>query len=220
MAIHDRVSVNPMTTIAMPFAEAVELWVELGTVRIGLNAIQLENTGWDDSLARVMNAGLDVRYLNYGPSARIDDEVGWRHDQAVLHRAVDAAALVGSPCVYLCTGSPGQFLWEDAVPLLEVRLAPVIALTSVMPHLVPIAVPPLDRDRAIAILTTSADSPLLKFYSRLATCGLDTELTSEAIQGLVHQAAERFPDLGMHGVVRVLNELEANIFLQLYGGNS
>ncbi|CAB4747895.1 MAG: TIM barrel protein [Actinobacteria bacterium] len=126
MSIHERVSVNPMTTISMPLADAVALWLELGTTRVGLNALQLERTGWDDAIALVRAAGLDVRYLNYGPSAGIDDEAGWHHDQAVLHRAVDAAAALGAPCVYLCTGSPGRCLWEEAVALLGQRLLPVI----------------------------------------------------------------------------------------------
>jgi sugar phosphate isomerase/epimerase len=126
MAIHARVSVNPMTTIAMPLSDAIALWLELGTTRVGLNAIQLDNTGWSDAVERVASAGLDVCYLNYGPSASIDDAVGWQKDQAVLLRAVDAAAALGAPCVYLCTGSPGSCLWEEAVSLLGERLAPVI----------------------------------------------------------------------------------------------
>ena len=85
MAMHPRVSVNPMTTIAMPFDEAVALWLELGTTRVGLNAIQLDNTGWTDAVALVAAAGLDVRYLNYGPSARVDDAAAWEKVVSAVH---------------------------------------------------------------------------------------------------------------------------------------
>jgi sugar phosphate isomerase/epimerase len=126
MAIHPRVTVNPMTTIGMPLAEAAELWTELGTVRVGLNAIQMERTGWREGLDIVRHAGLDVVYLNYGPAARVDDAQGWQHDQAVLERAIDAAALLGADCVYFCTGSPGTCLFEEAAEHLARRLAPVL----------------------------------------------------------------------------------------------
>jgi sugar phosphate isomerase/epimerase len=126
MTIHPRITVNPMTTIGLPLAEAAELWNELGTVRVGLNAIQMERTGWAAGLDIVRHAGLDVVYLNYGPSARVDDADGWREDAAVLRRAVDAAAVVGADCVYFCTGSPGDCLFEEAVEHLAARLAPVL----------------------------------------------------------------------------------------------
>ncbi len=126
MVIHPRVSVNPMTTIAMSLQDAADLWVALGTTRVGLNAIQLERTGWDTGLEIAERAGLDVVYINYGPAARIDDAEAWKHDQAVLCRAVDAAARLGASCVYFCTGSPGACLGDDAVEQLARRLAPVI----------------------------------------------------------------------------------------------
>ena len=126
MAIHPRVSVNPMTTIAMPLHEAADLWVSLGTTRVGLNARQLDAMGWAEAIAIVQRAALDVVYLNYGPSARVDDADAWRHDEAVLLQAVDAACALGARCVYLCTGSPGTCLWEAAVTHLGSRLAPVI----------------------------------------------------------------------------------------------
>ena len=73
-----------------------------------------------------MHAGLDVVFLNHGPSARVDDAEGWRHDAAVLCRAVDAAALLGADCVYFCTGSPGRCLGDEAVDRFAERLAPVL----------------------------------------------------------------------------------------------
>lgn len=116
-----------MTTIALPFEEAVALWGELGITRVGLNAIQMERVGWAHGLEVVRRAGLDVIFLNYGPAARVDDPEGWRHDEGVLCRAVDAAALLGADCVYFCTGAPGRCLGDEAVEQLGRRLAPVIA---------------------------------------------------------------------------------------------
>lgn len=126
MSIHPRVTVNPMTTFALPLADAAALWTELGTVRVGLNAIQMERTGWADGLDIVRHHGLDVVYLNYGPAAAVDDAAGWQHDQQVLMRAVDAAALLGADCVYFCTGSPGACLFEEATEHFAARVAPVL----------------------------------------------------------------------------------------------
>lgn len=126
MALHPRVSVNPMTTVGMPFDDAIALWAELGITRVGLNAIQMEQIGWSRGIDAVRHAGLDVVYLNYGPAARVDDPDGWRADAAVLSRAVDAAALLGAECVYFCTGAPGALFGDAAVDALGARLAPVL----------------------------------------------------------------------------------------------
>lgn len=126
VSIHPRVTVNPMTTITMPLAAAAALWVELGTVRVGLNAGQMDRTGWAEGIEIVRRHGIDVVYLNYGPAAAVDDPAGWRHDAQVLTRAIDAAALFGADCVYFCTGSPGACLFEEAAEHLAARLAPVL----------------------------------------------------------------------------------------------
>jgi sugar phosphate isomerase/epimerase len=126
MAMHPRISVNPMTTIALAFDDAVALWEELGIERVGLNAIQMETVGWAKGIDAVERADIEVAYLNYGPRARVDDPVGWRDDAAVLCRAVDAAARLGSGCVYFCTGSPGAALGDEAIAHFGERLAPVL----------------------------------------------------------------------------------------------
>jgi sugar phosphate isomerase/epimerase len=127
MPIHPRVSVNPMCTVASPVDEVLTLWEELDIRRVGLSAIQLNAQGWDPWLAAVAASDLDVVYLNYGISAAVTDDSGWKKDESTLLRMVDAAASLGAECIYFSPGPPGQVRWEEAVDRLGHHLRRVVA---------------------------------------------------------------------------------------------
>jgi sugar phosphate isomerase/epimerase len=126
VTIHPRVSVNPMTTIAMSLDDAIALWRELGVQLVGLNVSQLEATGWNRSIDAMSDSGLRVEYLNFGIPCAVTDDAGWRLTEPVLQRAIETAAALGAPTFYFCTGPPGPLRWEDAVDLLGHRLARVL----------------------------------------------------------------------------------------------
>jgi sugar phosphate isomerase/epimerase len=127
MAIHPRVSVNPMTTIAMTLDDAIELWHELGVSLVGLNVSQLEATGWDHSIDAMRASAICVEYLNFGIPCAVTDDAGWRATEPLLQRAVETAQALGAPTFYFCTGPPGALRWEDAVDMLGHRLVRVLA---------------------------------------------------------------------------------------------
>ncbi|NLE78214.1 MAG: hypothetical protein GX610_01300, partial [Rhodococcus sp.] len=132
MAIHPRVSVNPMTTFSLAFEDTIAVWREIGAHTVGVNVMHLDAQGWDRSIelllgARQGDAPLRVEYLNYGISSAVTDDAGWSETEAVLLRAVEAAHRLEAPTFYFCTGPPGSLRWEDAVDLLGDRLSRVIA---------------------------------------------------------------------------------------------
>lgn len=130
MRIHPRVSVNPMTTVALSIDDAIGVWRSLGVERVGLNVGQIEANGWQRTIEAVRDAGLRVEYLNHGIPCAVTDDAGWEQTERTLRRAVETAAAVGASTFYFCTGSPGGLRWEDAVELLGRRLAPVQALAA------------------------------------------------------------------------------------------
>ncbi|HEX7095409.1 MAG TPA: sugar phosphate isomerase/epimerase family protein [Acidimicrobiales bacterium] len=130
MPVHPRVSVNPMATVSLPLADAVDIWRALDVSLVGLNVMQLETCGWERAVEIVRGAGLRVAYLNHGIPCAVTDDTGWAAAERVLCRAVETAAAVGAPTFYFCTGSPGHLRWEEAVELLGRRLAPVQSLAE------------------------------------------------------------------------------------------
>jgi sugar phosphate isomerase/epimerase len=126
MAIHPRVSVNPMTTISMSLDDTVTLWRDLGVHTVGLNVTQLESAGWIGRVDALRASGIRVEYLNYGIPCAVTDDAGWRSVEPTMVRAVETAAELGAPTFYFCTGAPGALRWEDAVDMLGHRLVRVL----------------------------------------------------------------------------------------------
>ncbi len=124
--MHDRVSVNPMALRALPVDEEAAALAAIGARRIGVASQKLEAGGWGRGLRALQDAGLEIAYLVHGVFTPVDDDAGWAAESDQLRRAIDAAAAVGAPFVYLCTGPPGPLRWEDAVAALGNRLAPAI----------------------------------------------------------------------------------------------
>ncbi|HEX4082329.1 MAG TPA: TIM barrel protein [Acidimicrobiales bacterium] len=124
--MHDRVSVNPMALRAVPVDEEAVALAAIGARRIGVASQKLPPTDWDRDLRVLQDAGLEIAYLVHGVFTPVDDAAGWTTELDGLLRAVDAAAAVRTPFVYLCTGPPGPLRWEDAVAQLGDRLAPAI----------------------------------------------------------------------------------------------
>src|ERR1700678_4088385 len=116
--MHDRVAVNPRALRAPPVDEEAVALAAIGARRIGVASQKLPATGWARDLRILQDAGLEVAYLVHGVFTAVDDDAGWAAEAHRLRRAVDAAAAVGAPFVYLCTGPPGPLRWEDAVAAL------------------------------------------------------------------------------------------------------
>jgi sugar phosphate isomerase/epimerase len=150
MTIHPRVTVNPMCTVAWTVDDVLAVWADLDIRRVGLSAIQLNAQGWDPWLQAVKASDLDVVYLNYGISAQVTDDEGWKRDEATLLRMVDAAAELDAECIYFSPGPPGQVRWEEAVERLGAQLSGVIAAAN-------------ERHIAIGLENTVSSRPELGF---------------------------------------------------------
>jgi sugar phosphate isomerase/epimerase len=115
--LHPRVSVNAISSIQQTLAEDVALWQRLGIDHVGLILHKVEATGWAESERMLREAGLRVSTIA-GPvpvSLRADpDSDARRAEQAVIARALELAAAVGAPTMYLCSGPADGLTWDDA----------------------------------------------------------------------------------------------------------
>jgi sugar phosphate isomerase/epimerase len=119
--------VSAICTFAWSLEQDLAFYAEAGITNVGISVVKLERSGWADGARRVGDAGLRVSNLiGLGPF-HLAEPSQWEGQRARLTRALDAAEIVGAPCVVCTTGPAGPLTWEEAADALEVALAPVLA---------------------------------------------------------------------------------------------
>jgi sugar phosphate isomerase/epimerase len=133
VAVHPRLSVNSICSYGQPLADDIELWRELGVEHVALILPKIEEIGWPEARARVIDAGVRVSTI-FGPTYRpldADPALGWRaEDQAGTDQTLEFAAEVGAASVYICTGAATTMAWDEAADAFCEFLAPSVALAE------------------------------------------------------------------------------------------
>ncbi len=125
--MHDRVSVSAICTFGLTLEEDLAFWREHAITNVGVSVAKLERFGWDDGLARVVDAGLRVTNLiGLGPFQLAHPE-RWGAQQERLVRALEVARAVRAECLVFTTGPAGPLVWDAAADALETAIAPVLA---------------------------------------------------------------------------------------------
>jgi sugar phosphate isomerase/epimerase len=107
---HPRISVNSLSSFRQSFDDDLALWKELGVEHVGLISPKMEAIGWKN--APTLVEGLRV--------SNIAAEVH------VLHESIDLAAMVGADVVYICSGTIGARLWEQAAAAFVTDMKPFV----------------------------------------------------------------------------------------------
>lgn len=132
---HPRVSVNAISSIQQTLEQDVALWQQLGIDHVGLILHKVEAAGWDEAEPMLRDAGLRVSTIA-GPvpvSLReAPDSDARRAEQAVITRALELAAAVGAPTMYLCSGPADGLAWDDAAASFCAGVAPVVERASAL----------------------------------------------------------------------------------------
>jgi sugar phosphate isomerase/epimerase len=127
--MHDRVCVSAISSYRNSIIEDLELWARHGIDHVGVSVAKLEAHGWDDGVARVLDAiggGLRVdNLIGLGPF-HLAQPVQWDAQRDRLTRSIDAAAEFDAGCMVFTTGPATPLTWEAAVDALEAALAPVL----------------------------------------------------------------------------------------------
>lgn len=127
--LHPRVSVNAISSIQQTLDEDVALWQRLAVDHVGLILHKLQAAGWEESERMLRDAGLRVSTIA-GPvpvSLREDpDSDARRAEQAVIARALELAAEVGAPTMYLCSGPADGLTWDAAAASFCAGVAPSV----------------------------------------------------------------------------------------------
>jgi sugar phosphate isomerase/epimerase len=127
--MHPRACVSAISTFRLSLVDDLAFWAEHSIDQVGVSVAKLEAHGWDDGVARVVDAvGSGLRVVNLiglGPFhlARPDR---WAEQQERLVRAIAAAEAFGAGCLVFTTGPATPLRWEEAADALEHALAPVL----------------------------------------------------------------------------------------------
>lgn len=125
--MHERVSVSAICTFGLTLEEDLAFWREHGITNVGISVAKLERHGWDDGLARIVDAGLRVTNLiGLGPFHLAHPD-RWGAQQERLVRAVQVARAVDAECLVFTTGPAGPLEWDAAANALETAITPVLA---------------------------------------------------------------------------------------------
>jgi len=114
-SVHERLVVNQVSLpVDNPLARDVQLLIGVGVTRMGVNADKLAAAGWDEGIATLQRADMQVPYLIHRTAFKLADPSGRGQEIARAHRTIDAAAALEAPLVYLTTGPAGPLSWEEA----------------------------------------------------------------------------------------------------------
>lgn len=128
MRIHPRLSVNQASTIGWPLERDLELFADLGVRDVSLLQRKLEATGdVAGAVGRVNAAGLAVDNVAVGPCFELTRPAQWAAGRDRLRDCLRIAGELGSRCVVVTTGGPGDLGWEGAADALESAIGPVVA---------------------------------------------------------------------------------------------
>ena len=71
--------------------EYLDALAETGMTRSGIGRAYLDDEGWEESLARVEAAGVELTYLGFRVLFELDKPETWDDQRALLRKAIDAA---------------------------------------------------------------------------------------------------------------------------------
>jgi sugar phosphate isomerase/epimerase len=127
--VHPRACVSAISTFTCTLTEDLAFWSAHGIDRVGVSVAKLESHGWDDGVARVVDAvgsGLQVvDLIGLGPFHLAHPD-RWPAQQERLTRAIDAAVAFGAACLVFTTGPATPLRWEEAADALAAAMGPVL----------------------------------------------------------------------------------------------
>jgi len=127
--MHPRACVSAISTFRLSLVDDLAFWAEHSIDQVGVSVAKLEAHGWDDGVARVVDAvGSGLRVVNLiglGPFHLAHPD-RWAEQQERLVRAIAAAEAFGAGCLVFTTGPATPLRWEEAADALERALAPVL----------------------------------------------------------------------------------------------
>lgn len=89
------------------------LWADLGIDNVGLISPKLELAGWDVARHAIFDAGLSVSSMSCYRDGIVP--------------SLEFAGAIGTPVLYIITGSAGSTPWEEAAAKFCVEMAPHVA---------------------------------------------------------------------------------------------
>jgi sugar phosphate isomerase/epimerase len=124
--VHPRVCVSAISTFRLDLAGDLAFWAAHDIDCVGVSVAKLDAFGWDEGVARILDAGLRVGNLIGVGAFLLTDPSQWEPQRERLLRALQAGHAMGAECVVFTTGPSRQLPWDEAADALESALAPVL----------------------------------------------------------------------------------------------
>jgi sugar phosphate isomerase/epimerase len=126
--MHDRISVNSICFPGARFRELVGYWRELGTHRVSLVSVLMQEEGMaatrealrDFQVETIAHPFMSGRHLEPG-------EESWREARDTLSQLIRDAKTLGARSIYLLSGGHGTLTWEEAADAFRAAVAPCVA---------------------------------------------------------------------------------------------
>jgi sugar phosphate isomerase/epimerase len=127
--MHERVSIDSLCFPGATLTDMASYWRELEPRCISFMTGLLPD---DLALPRTIIADGGYTFAGMGHlflwGHQLDEEGAiWDEERALLSRAIDAAAALGAPTVYMLTGGHGALTWEEAAERFSAGIAPCVA---------------------------------------------------------------------------------------------
>lgn len=123
--LHPRLSVSGISTISWSLAEDISYWQSAGVTRVGVASHKLAAHGVEAAARDLAAAGIAVGNVVGGTGFHVDRPEGWDDERAALMATVDAADLLGAPCVCTLPGPAGRLRSDEAVAAFAEAVGPV-----------------------------------------------------------------------------------------------
>lgn len=128
-SLHERVSVDSLCFPGADLSDMAGYWRQLGPHAISCMTSLLPE---DPSQPREIIADGGYTFVGMGHlflwGHHLDEEGAvWDEERAKLSRAIDSAAELGVPTIYLLTGGHGALSWEEAAGRFSAGIAPCVA---------------------------------------------------------------------------------------------
>lgn len=120
-----RTCVSGMAALSWDLIDELAMYRRVGPDLVGLPALKLEAYGPDRALAAIVDSGLTVGYLVF-PITVHPSEPAASDEVRRLIAALDMAAELDAPLVYVTSGPSGRLSWEEAAQAYMDRMRPAI----------------------------------------------------------------------------------------------
>lgn len=124
--MHPRLSVHTAGYGAVAAPEVIRDMAGVGITRLGMTVSQIEAGTLRATAAAAKHEGVELLDVTCPSAFDLASTAGWESGRDRLERAVDMAAMLEAPILYVTTGPAAGLTWDEAAGRFTDAIAPVL----------------------------------------------------------------------------------------------